>query len=90
MTFTSRTFLHLCGSALLAAAAAAPAHAEITVGVIVSATGAAASQGIPERNLISLLPPKLAGESVRYLILDDATDPTQAVRNARKLTAEGA
>ena len=48
----------------------------------------AASQGIPERNLIPLLPPKLAGENVKYIILDDATDPTQAVRNARKLTAE--
>ncbi len=88
MTLTPRTFLHLCGSALAMAAAVAPAHAEITIGVIVSATGAAASQGIPERNLISLLPPKLAGESVKYVILDDATDPTQAVRNARKLTTE--
>ena len=88
MTPTPRTFLHLFGSALLLVASAAPARAEITVGVIVSATGAAASQGIPERNLISLLPPKLAGESVKYVILDDATDPTQAVRNARKLTAE--
>ena len=88
MTLTPRTFLHLCASAVVLAVAAAPVHAEITVGVIVSATGAAASQGIPERNLISLLPPKLAGESVKYVILDDATDPTQAVRNARKLTSE--
>jgi branched-chain amino acid transport system substrate-binding protein len=88
VTLTPRTFLHLFGSALLLVATAAPVRAEITIGVIVSATGAAASQGIPERNLISLLPPKLAGESVKYVILDDATDPTQAVRNARKLTAE--
>ena len=88
MTFTTRNFLHICGSAFVLAVASAPARADITVGVIVSATGAAASQGIPERNLISLLPPKLAGENVKYIILDDATDPTQAVRNARKLTAE--
>lgn len=90
MTFTTRIFVHLCRSAfvLAAAAVAEPARAEITVGVVVSATGAAASQGIPERKLISLLPAKLAGENVRYIILDDATDPTQAVRNARKLTAE--
>jgi branched-chain amino acid transport system substrate-binding protein len=88
VTLTTRIFLHLCGSAFVLAVASAHARAEITVGVIVSATGAAASQGIPERNLISLLPPKLAGENVKYIILDDATDPTQAVRNARKLTAE--
>ncbi len=58
------------------------------MGVDLSATGAAASQGVPERNLIALLPSKLAGENVKYIVLDDATDPTQAVKNARRLTAE--
>lgn len=88
MTSTSRIFLHLCATASVLAAVASPARAEITVGVVVSATGAAASQGVPERNLISLLPAKLAGENVKYIILDDATDPTKAVSNARKLTTE--
>jgi branched-chain amino acid transport system substrate-binding protein len=88
VTSPTRTFLHLCCTALALAAAAAPARADITVGVDISATGAAASQGIPERNLIALLPSKLAGENVRYIVLDDATDPTQAVKNVRKLAAE--
>ncbi len=81
-------FLHFGLAAIGVAVASPPAWAEITVGVVVSATGAAAGQGIPERNLIALLPPKLAGESVRYIVLDDATDPALAVKNARKLTAE--
>ncbi len=88
MTSRTRIFLHLCCTAFALAAASAPARGEITVGVVVSATGAAASQGIPERNLIALLPAKLAGESVKYIVFDDATDPTLAVKNARKLTAE--
>lgn len=61
------------------------ARAEITVGVVLSSTGAASSQGIPEKNMISLLPPKLGGEPVKYIALDDATDPTLANKNARKL-----
>ncbi|VTU27457.1 Receptor family ligand binding region [Variovorax sp. PBS-H4] len=61
------------------------AQAEIHVGVVLSITGAASSQGGPERDMITLLPDKLAGEPVRYTILDDATDPSLAVKNARKL-----
>lgn len=88
MTSSLRKFQHLVMAALCLAVATSSALAEITVGVIVSATGAAAGQGIPERNLIALLPPKLAGESVKYIMLDDATDPALAVKNARKLTSE--
>lgn len=65
-----------------------PALADITVGVSVSATGPAASLGIPEKNSFALLPPTIAGEKVRYVVLDDATDTTTAVKNARKMTAE--
>ena len=88
MSSRTRNFLHVCGTAVALGLAAPPAWCEITVGVIVSATGAGASQGIPERNMIALLPNKLAGESVKYIVLDDATDPAVAVKNARKLTAE--
>ncbi|VTU20384.1 ABC transporter substrate-binding protein [Variovorax sp. PBL-E5] len=63
------------------------AHAEITVGVVLSMTGAASSQGIPEKNMIALLPDKLGGEPVKYIVLDDATDPTLALKDARKLVS---
>lgn len=65
-----------------------PAHAQIKVGVTVSATGPAASLGIPERNAITLAPKTIAGKSVEYIVLDDASDPTTARRNIERLTSE--
>lgn len=64
------------------------AHADINVGVTVSATGPAASLGIPEKNTISLLPKTMGGQKVNYIVLDDASDTTAAVSNAKKLIAE--
>ncbi|SAL15272.1 extracellular ligand-binding receptor [Caballeronia cordobensis] len=62
--------------------------AQVKIGVTVSATGPAASLGIPEKNTVALLPKEIAGQKVEYIVLDDATDSTQAVKNARKLTSE--
>ncbi|KAF3997287.1 ABC transporter substrate-binding protein [Glaciimonas immobilis] len=64
------------------------ACAQIKVGVSVSATGPAASLGIPEKNTFALLPKEIAGQKVDYIVLDDATDTTTAVKNARKLITE--
>ena len=64
------------------------ARADITVGVTLSATGPAASLGIPEKNTFALLPQTIAGHKVNYIILDDASDTTTAVKNARKLVSE--
>jgi branched-chain amino acid transport system substrate-binding protein len=69
-------------------AVSAGAYADITVGVIVGATGPGASLGIPYKSTIEILPPTLGGEKARYIILDDATDPTNAVKHARKLVSE--
>lgn len=77
---------------LLALAAVAgltsAAWADITVGVTVSATGPAASLGIPEKNTIPLMPKTIGGEKVNYIVLDDASDTTAAVTNTRKLISE--
>lgn len=62
--------------------------ADINVGVTVSATGPAASLGIPEKNTFALLPTSIGGEKINYIILDDASDTTTAVKNTRKLIAE--
>nr|MBL8409694.1 ABC transporter substrate-binding protein [Dechloromonas sp.] len=64
------------------------ALADITVGVTLSATGPAASLGIPEKNSIDLLPKSIAGQKVNYIVLDDASDTTTAVKNTRKLISE--
>ena len=76
------------GQALALALAAGSAWADIPIGVSVSATGPAASLGIPEKNTFALLPQTLGGEKVKYIVLDDATDPSTAVKNARKFTGE--
>jgi branched-chain amino acid transport system substrate-binding protein len=68
--------------------AAAPAAADINVGVTLSATGPAASLGIPEKNTFELLPNSIGGEKVNWIILDDASDTTKAVTNTRKLISE--
>ena len=64
------------------------ALADLNVGVTLSATGPAASLGIPEKNTIDLLPKTIAGQKVNYIVLDDASDTTTAVKNARKLISE--
>jgi branched-chain amino acid transport system substrate-binding protein len=73
---------------VLSSVFALPALADIKVGVVVSASGPAASLGIPEKNTIGLLPTAIGGEKVQYIVLDDASDTTTAVKNARKLVAE--
>ncbi len=85
MSKFSRSLLAL---ALALAGAATSALADITVGVTLSATGPAASLGIPEKNTIPLMPKSIGGQKVNYIVLDDATDPTAASKNARKLTSE--
>jgi branched-chain amino acid transport system substrate-binding protein len=74
--------------ALVFGLSAVSAWADVTIGVSVSATGPAASLGIPEKNTFALLPQTIGGEKVRYIVLDDATDTSTAVKNARKLTGE--
>jgi len=74
--------------ALAAALAATLAHADVNVGVTVSATGPAASLGIPEKNTIALMPQNIGGQKINYIVLDDASDTSQAVSNARKLITE--
>ncbi|NMG50841.1 ABC transporter substrate-binding protein [Azoarcus communis] len=65
-----------------------PAWADINVGITVSATGPASALGAPQKNTLALLPTTIAGEKVNYILLDDATDPTQASKNAKKLVDE--
>jgi len=81
-------FLKKTLCAALLACLALPALADIKVGVVLSATGPAASLGIPEKNTVALLPTTIAGEKIHYIVLDDASDTTTAVKNTRKLLTE--
>jgi branched-chain amino acid transport system substrate-binding protein len=76
-------------AAAIAAMLAIPAFADtIRVGVTISATGPAASLGVPQRNTIALMPREIAGQAVAYTVLDDAGDTTRGVANMRKLIEE--
>ena len=75
-------------AAFAALALATTAFAQVKIGVTVSATGPAASLGIPERNTIAMCQKEAGGKSIEYIALDDASDTTTAVQNTRKLISE--
>ena len=72
----------------LAAVLPGAALAQVKIGVTLSTTGPAGSLGIPEKNTIALLPKTAAGQSIEYIVLDDASDSSAAVVNTRKLISE--
>jgi branched-chain amino acid transport system substrate-binding protein len=55
-------------------AAVTLAHADVNVGVTISATGPAASLGIPQKNTIALMPATIGGQKINY-ILGSSTTP---------------
>jgi len=90
-TETDMAFARYAGRlsvATIAVVLAMQAQAQIKVGVVLSVTGPAASLGIPEKNTISLLPRDIGGKSVEYIVLDDGSDTTAAVKNTRRLTSD--
>lgn len=64
------------------------AQAQVKVGVVTSSTGPIALVGIPQKNSVPLLPTTVAGKSVQYITLDDASDPTATVSAFKKLITE--
>ena len=75
-------------AALLAVLAAANAQADITIGVSLSLTGPLASLGQPQKETLALWPQQIAGEKLKLVVLDDASDTTGAVKNARRFVSE--
>lgn len=73
---------------LAAAVLATPAAAQVKVGIIVSATGPAASVGVTQQRTVGILPPRLGGLKAEYMLLDDASDTSATVKHARKLIVE--
>jgi branched-chain amino acid transport system substrate-binding protein len=63
-------------------------QADILVGGNFSLSGPAAGLGTAFQRTMALMPKEIDGEPVRYIILDDGTDPSAAVRNVRKLIGE--
>ena len=64
------------------------AHADITIGVSIALTGPTSALGVPTKNGIELWPKSIGGEKLNVIVLDDATDPTVAVKNTRRFITE--
>lgn len=75
--------------ALVAATAlTTSAIAQVKVGIIVSATGPAASVGVTQQRTVGILPSELGGQKAEYILLDDASDASTTVKHAKKLVTE--
>lgn len=67
---------------------AAVVQAQITVGVAVSASGVASVIGQFQLNTVELMPRSIAGQTVRYIVLDDQSDIDQARENMRRFVSD--
>jgi len=87
---TARRLRRLLVPGLVAASlgAAGAAQADIHIGVTLSLTGPGASLGIPAENALKLWTGDMAGQKVRFTVLNDGTDSTTATKNAQKLISE--
>ncbi len=78
-------------SVAIAASGIVAAHAEIVVGVITSQSGPVSSIGLPYTKGIlagQTFAGEVGGEKFRVIMLDDASDPSNASKYARKLIEE--
>ncbi|HRD97958.1 MAG TPA: ABC transporter substrate-binding protein [Rubrivivax sp.] len=83
-----KTFLKTTLAAAAALLASTAALADITIGVSLPLTGPGSGLGIPMSNGVKMWPATVAGEKIKLVILDDATDPTKGVQNARRFINE--
>ncbi len=72
----------------ITALSAGAALADLTIGVSLPLTGPASGLGIPMGNQLKLWPQSIAGEKLKLIVLDDATDPTNGVKNARRFVTD--
>jgi len=84
--FFTRSLIAAVATAAVATSGAA--SAQVKIGLVLSLTGPAATLGIPARDTVALLPHEIGGKQVQYIVLDDASDTTQAVQDTKKLISE--
>ncbi|MDW5442065.1 ABC transporter substrate-binding protein [Polaromonas sp. SM01] len=82
------TFKKTIITAAVAMLAAGSALADISIGVSLPLTGPTSALGIPIKNAIAQWPTSIGGEKLNVIILDDATDPTNATKNARRFVTD--
>ena len=75
-------------AAALTALASSAALADITIGVSLPLTGPASGLGIPVNQEMKLWPATIGGEKIKLIILDDATDPTNGTKIAKRFVTD--
>ena len=88
MTRFFKTTLAAAAAAAVTLLASGAALADITIGVSLPLTGPGSGLGIPMSHGVKMWPATVGGEKIRLVILDDATDPTKGVQNARRFINE--
>ena len=66
----------------------APARAEVKVAIDLALTGPTATIIAPHKRAWDILPKELGGQPAKYFIVDDHGDPTEAVKQVRRLILE--
>jgi branched-chain amino acid transport system substrate-binding protein len=61
---------------------------EVTIGLTMGTTGPGASLGVHYKNAFQLMPKTIGGYPVKFIMLEDKTDATEAAKNARQLITE--
>ena len=79
---------HTILAAALTALASSAALADITIGVSLPLTGPASGLGIPVNQQMKLWPATIGGEKIKLIILDDATDPTNGTKIAKRFVTD--
>ena len=75
-------------SLLTAVTFSGTALADVTIGISLPVTGPGAALGIPIKNSLDFWPDKVGNEKLKIVFIDDASDPTKSVQNARKFASE--
>ncbi len=91
MKLTSRILVTALTTAVLASASTAVLATDLKVGFISSLSGPISALGIPYEKGIrvaAVTHMTIAGQKVQLIVMDDASDPSTAARNARKLVSE--
>ena len=78
----------LLATALTVGFAGAAVAQEVTIGLTMGTTGPGASLGIHYKNAFQLMPKTIGGYPVKFIMLEDKTDATEAAKNARQLITE--
>ena len=78
----------LLAMALTAGFAGGAVAQEVTIGLTMGTTGPGASLGVHYKNAFQLMPKTIGGYPVKFIMLEDKTDATEAAKNARQLITE--